>query len=889
MKKTNIQNNNGITICDSIVMSVKKRSLNLRKAEAIAIAAAGLIAVIQVFFKMFDFYYNTSLLFFAIIGFSLFYITLSVIEGKALMILTATVPLFVFCAYKSFDKISLGLKYVYNVIYSKANDTSIDYYKRLDPQNAEQCVTTLFIFGVWLLAIVIYYFTICRPNPILPLLVTFPIIEIGLYHGIEVPVFWGVIVVAYWISLLGMSTIDVGEYSGGFGGFVRKDNLFFPKRQMKLKITEKCGVFIIAVVFAISLTTSAIMKLTDYKRSDSINQKRTDITNAFNEFSIDDLSSSLEKLSSAFGFNFKVQTNKLGNMSSIKYKNTTDFTATFSKRCHNAVYIKNNVSSVYDDNEWKSLDDALYKENVFSDFKKYGIYPQDFPAIFLNANGQLSDTHITIEKEDTNSSLSPYGTIITGNLGHTNDTLVSEGSKNQYYNFTEINTLYKMNSVTEPEIRTCSLNSFESEYYRSLIRNFCSDNNAFAYDLSFNQADGEVFQYKLKLPDYPIAEYRYPDAQLAILLEEKYSNFVYENYLRIPDTDAMDEVRQAYSDVLPSSVSRMTNQDKLRILENIRNKIDDTSSYTLSPGRTPKNRDFVNHFLLESHKGYCVHYATSGIVLARMAGIPARYATGYIITDDDFNSKNSIGNGAFCIDVKDNRSHAWAEIYLDGLGWVPFEFTSGYSLGSVSHNTTTTTTNNSAATTTTVTSPSASTSSANNGSLTTAVRTSEAQPVIMAPVSNDSGSDGFKFPPVVKKILAVIIPLAALIAFILIRRYITVTSRRRRMTTGSNSQQIGYIYEYTRLLLSQLDITYDDMQYVEFAEYAEKRAGGKYLPHESFTKMTGIALLSGFGNTPPSQNELQECLSAADKLAENVFNDTGFFNRLSLKYLKCII
>ncbi len=225
MKKTIIQNNNGITICDSIVMSVKRRSLNLRKAEAAAIAVSGMIAVIKSFLGMFDFYFDSTLLMFAAIGFSILYITLSVIEGKALWVLTASIPLYVFCAYKSFDRISLGLKYVYNVIYSAAHETSLNYYKRLAPENEEECVTTLFVFAVWLLAIVIYYFTICRPNPVLPLLVTFPIIEIGLYHGIEIPVFWGVLVVAYWISLLGMSTIDVGEYSGGFGSFVRKDNL----------------------------------------------------------------------------------------------------------------------------------------------------------------------------------------------------------------------------------------------------------------------------------------------------------------------------------------------------------------------------------------------------------------------------------------------------------------------------------------------------------------------------------------------------------------------------------------------------------------------------------------------------------------------------------------
>ena len=53
------------------------------------------------------------------------------------------------------------------------------------------------------------------------------------------------------LAIFAMTTIDMGEYSGGSGGFVRKENLFFPKRQMKLKVTEKCGIFVIAEILVL--------------------------------------------------------------------------------------------------------------------------------------------------------------------------------------------------------------------------------------------------------------------------------------------------------------------------------------------------------------------------------------------------------------------------------------------------------------------------------------------------------------------------------------------------------------------------------------------------------------------------------------------------------------
>ena len=57
-KKKNLKNSSGITVCDSIVMSVKKKHMNLRRAEAVIIAVTGYISAIMTFLLMFDFHYK---------------------------------------------------------------------------------------------------------------------------------------------------------------------------------------------------------------------------------------------------------------------------------------------------------------------------------------------------------------------------------------------------------------------------------------------------------------------------------------------------------------------------------------------------------------------------------------------------------------------------------------------------------------------------------------------------------------------------------------------------------------------------------------------------------------------------------------------------------------
>ncbi|MBW7474873.1 transglutaminase-like domain-containing protein [Paenibacillus oenotherae] len=59
-------------------------------------------------------------------------------------------------------------------------------------------------------------------------------------------------------------------------------------------------------------------------------------------------------------------------------------------------------------------------------------------------------------------------------------------------------------------------------------------------------------------------------------------------------------------------------------------------SYTLSETEVPpEGADFVDHFLFQQRKGYCVHFATAMTIMLRTQGIPARYVKGFATGERD--------------------------------------------------------------------------------------------------------------------------------------------------------------------------------------------------------------------------------------------------------------
>ncbi|GAB2797782.1 transglutaminase-like domain-containing protein [Leucobacter albus] len=85
------------------------------------------------------------------------------------------------------------------------------------------------------------------------------------------------------------------------------------------------------------------------------------------------------------------------------------------------------------------------------------------------------------------------------------------------------------------------------------------------------------------------------------------------------------------------------------------------------PGSDPADPYSVMDALLTTRAGFCVHYATTFAVAARSLGVPTRVAVGYA----------SRSQGATPVTVRGKDLHAWPEIYVDYVGWVPYEPTPG--------------------------------------------------------------------------------------------------------------------------------------------------------------------------------------------------------------------
>ncbi|PKO63945.1 MAG: DUF3488 domain-containing protein [Betaproteobacteria bacterium HGW-Betaproteobacteria-16] len=82
--------------------------------------------------------------------------------------------------------------------------------------------------------------------------------------------------------------------------------------------------------------------------------------------------------------------------------------------------------------------------------------------------------------------------------------------------------------------------------------------------------------------------------------------------------------------------------------------------YTLRPPRLGSQP--IDDFLFNTRRGFCEHYAGTFVYLMRAAGVPARVVTGY-----QGGELNPVGEYFI---VRQSDAHAWAEVWLEGKGWI---------------------------------------------------------------------------------------------------------------------------------------------------------------------------------------------------------------------------
>ncbi len=428
------------------------------------------------------------------------------------------------------------------------------------------------------------------------------------------------------------------------------------------------------------------------------------------------------------------------------------------------------------------------------------------------------------------------------------------------------------------------------------------DGNA-VLDTELNHADG----YPLKPPlatTYQCVAHRYKDYDLYKNLVDTYigTNFRLLKYMQW-ERAYREFIKENYTDI-----------DE-RVFENVDlselDKIDVTSQegvdeyvraveaflesyrYTLSP-EASSDADFINHFLADSKEGYCTSFASAGVALLRRKGIPARYVEGFLIEKDKILSgEKGVGSTVFAdryyeynsytVDVYTECAHAWAEIYKEGYGWVPVEFTVGYLEDE---------------------------------------QTGETQEIPTEDESNDEGDDGddgdeeddgeetstevvedskatgeetgisiiFIFLTVVAVLLSLIVLVAAVI---LLCNYVPKRRRLVRLlhknTKGASPGRINTmvidLYLYMEKVMAEKGcVRAPNEDYSQF----EKAIGEKFqcFTEKEISDIIEIVLKARFSQGELTGSELESVRRLAIRLRREIYNNAKGADRLILKYVK---
>ncbi len=349
---------------------------------------------------------------------------------------------------------------------------------------------------------------------------------------------------------------------------------------------------------------------------------------------------------------------KLGSVDKLEFNH--EKVMTLQTGYSGNVYLKGFVASVYKDNSWQPLDSNKYN-NVYGaafDDKWYSINKYNQEAVLFS----IIDKDYEVLEDIFGSDEAYYKSVLNRAYVVRYDKGASRG-----YWYMPYGNQYFVNNKSEPDgyPLDCEQGHIASEQYIYM--------------------SGEYDRIKEYLSDYSGNN---SNLKNYIEWEKLYRRFVEYAYTGVSD-NVSKSITNAKVEV-PKAEELGNMKHRLEYAAALKKYFADNFSYTLEPGAVPEGKDFFDYFLTESNKGYCTYYATAATLILRNAGIPARYVEGYVVNTDSGEGshkevkryvKDYITVDSYTerkVEVFDDCSHAWVEIYMNGYGWVPYEFTPGY-------------------------------------------------------------------------------------------------------------------------------------------------------------------------------------------------------------------
>lgn len=294
-----------------------------------------------------------------------------------------------------------------------------------------------------------------------------------------------------------------------------------------------------------------------------------------------------------------------------------------------AFYLTGRVYDFFDGNKWESLEEGESGERLFDTLETVCAIKQYAPGSegYYYKNVQME---VEYRSFHTNYLLAPSKTWKAGD---------KEKRANYYQNGTDYLFYKKAGYGTKYGVNFCQLNMKREELQSFLEEPYLED------ETMWNNTVENYTEEKITVDELILYRDR---------IKKQY-------WKEIPINPRVEEWIHTVTQ------NAETDEEKLFYLEEALNNM----QYHSKPGGLPETvtdeDSFLTYFLLEKQEGYCVHFATAFVLLARIEGFPARYVQGFCVPAQKE------------IMVTSDMAHAWAEVYIEGKGWIPFEATPGYS------------------------------------------------------------------------------------------------------------------------------------------------------------------------------------------------------------------
>jgi len=316
----------------------------------------------------------------------------------------------------------------------------------------------------------------------------------------------------------------------------------------------------------------------------------------------------------------------------------------------------------------------------------------------------------------------------------------------------------------------------------------------------------------------------------------------------------------------------------LPYIEFVKTYLKEKCSYSLSPGKTDEDRDFVMDFLFNKKKGYCVHFASAATLMFKMFDIPARYVEGYA-----FDNPGSEGKY-----ITDKSAHAWTEIYIDGFGYMIVDATPGYENQGQSTNSETQTkeepTKNDSQ------SEIDTTINETSAEETTAIASQATTNSNLSPETSTSSEDNKDVTKNVKKsnnklILIFLTPfLIAILIFIRIK-YIKANFEKKFSNADNNGKVLIYEKEMNKIIrMKNLQIYTKNLNNTEIAKIINQNFS--ILNEEDIYKLYSIFDKMHFSKNGVVSEDVEFCVSAVKRLYYEVYDEKNIPYRACMKCIK---